>query len=210
MATAALVLCLAWLLVGAGLRVLVQLHRTGDSGLRLGAGPRFSPDWWARILFVTSLLAVLAAPVLAVAGPGGPLAALDRPAAHALGIVLAVAGLAGTFATQLAMGASWRMGVDRDERTDLVTTGPFAVVRNPIYAAMVVTVAGLALMVPSPVALTGAALVLATFEVQVRLVEEPHLRAVHGAPYDAYTARVGRFVPGSGRGTGTSRRYSPS
>ena len=36
-------------------------------------------------------------------------------------------------------------------------------------------------------------------EIQVRLVEEPHLRALHGKAFDAYTSRVGRFLPGVGR-----------
>jgi ABC-type nickel/cobalt efflux system permease component RcnA len=34
------------------------------------------------------------------------------------------------------MGASWRIGVDEGERTTPVTTGPFGLVRNPIFAAM--------------------------------------------------------------------------
>ena len=34
------------------------------------------------------------------------------------------------------MGRSWRIGVEEGERTDLVTGGPFAIVRNPIYASM--------------------------------------------------------------------------
>jgi protein-S-isoprenylcysteine O-methyltransferase Ste14 len=205
MSIAAIVVCVAWLLSGVGLRVLVQLRRTGDTGLRLGTGPRFAPEWWARLLFITSLGAVLVAPVLAAVGIVGPLAALDTPARRGAGAVLAAAGVAGTFATQWAMGAAWRMGVDHGERTDLVTTGPFALVRNPIYTVMVATVAGLALMVPSAVALAGLALFVVTLEVQVRAVEEPYLQAVHGPGYRAYVERVGRFVPGLGRRTGADR-----
>jgi protein-S-isoprenylcysteine O-methyltransferase Ste14 len=41
-------------------------------------------------------------------------------------------GLAGSLLAQLAMGDSWRIGVDESEKTELVTAGPFAVVRNPI------------------------------------------------------------------------------
>ncbi|MET9817324.1 MULTISPECIES: hypothetical protein [unclassified Streptomyces] len=37
------------------------------------------------------------------------------------------------------MGASWRVGVDVGERTALITGGPFAYVRNPIFTAMAVT-----------------------------------------------------------------------
>ena len=49
-----------------------------------------------------------------------------------------------------------------------------------------------------PVALLGAVLLLATIEMQVRVVEEPYLAAMHGDSYRDYTASVGRFVPWSG------------
>ena len=53
-------------------------------------------------------------------------------------------------------------------------------------------------MTPNPVALIGFVLLLATIELQVRVVEEPYLAAVHGDSYRDYTASVGRFVPGLG------------
>jgi hypothetical protein len=45
----------------------------------------------------------------------------------------------------------------------------------------------------------NVALVVVANELLVRLVEEPHLRRVHGEVYARYTAAVGRFVPGVGR-----------
>ena len=51
--------------------------------------------------------------------------------------------------------------------------------------------------VPMLTADTLVALVAAV-QLQVRVVEEPYLRAVHGAAYDAYAARAGRFLPGIG------------
>lgn len=44
-------------------------------------------------------------------------------------------GIAATLYAQIAMGNSWRIGVDPTERTTLVTNGPFALVRNPTFAA---------------------------------------------------------------------------
>jgi hypothetical protein len=51
------------------------------------------------------------------------------------------------------MGTSLQIGVDPTERTQLVTTGPFALVRNPIFAAMLPTALGLTLLVPSWIAI---------------------------------------------------------
>ena len=75
------------------------------------------------------------------------------------------------------------------------TDGPFELVRNPIYSAMLPTIFGLVLMAPSAPALVGFIALFVGLEIQVRLVEEPYLRRVHGNGYAAYAARVGRFVP---------------
>jgi protein-S-isoprenylcysteine O-methyltransferase Ste14 len=89
--------------------------------------------------------------------------------------------------------------VDEQERTDLVTSGPFALVRNPIFAGMLPATLGLVLLVPNTVAFMGLAALVLALEIQVRLVEEPYLLHRHGDAYRQYAARVGRFVPGLGR-----------
>jgi hypothetical protein len=97
--------------------------------------------------------------------------------------VLAMSAMVATFAAQLAMGDSWRAGVDPDERTMLVTSGPFRVVRNPILTAVLITCAGLTLMAPTAIGLVGFAAVVVANQLLVRLVEEPYLRRVHGQEY---------------------------
>jgi protein-S-isoprenylcysteine O-methyltransferase Ste14 len=97
------------------------------------------------------------------------------------------------------MGASWRIGVVEQKRTTLVTGGPFAHVRNPIFTAVMVFAVGMLLAVPNVVSLVGFATVVAGIQLQVRLVEEPYLLRAHGAAYREYAARVGRFVPAVGR-----------
>lgn len=184
--------------VAFGLRVLLQRRATGATGVHGLGGRPGSAEWLAGILFLAAIVLAVAAPVLALADVVGPIAALDREAVNVAGLAIALAGIAATLGAQLAMGASWRIGVDPGERTELVTTGPFAVVRNPIYAAIIPTGLGLALMVPSAVALAALAALVSAFELQVRVVEEPHLLRVHGRAYGDYAARVGRFVPGVG------------
>ncbi|GAA2890766.1 isoprenylcysteine carboxylmethyltransferase family protein [Streptosporangium fragile] len=198
MAVAALVLYLAALTLAFGWRTVVHWRRTGDSGLRLDAGPAGSVAWWAKLAFLTALALGLAGPVAAMAGLAN-LAALDHPPVAGAGVVIALSGTAATLAAQLAMGASWRIGVDAGERTTLVTGGPFALARNPIFTAMITTSAGLTLMVPNPAAFLAPVALLAAIELQVRAVEEPYLLAAHGHAYQGYAARVGRFVPGLGR-----------
>lgn len=198
MATLALILYAVYLLLAFGLRTLIQLRRTGSTGFHGLGGRPGSAEWIAGVGFTVALLVGAAAPVLALLDLVEPISALDVTAAHVAGTVLAVAGIAATLYAQLAMGSSWRIGVDPGERTALVTSGPFALVRNPIFAAMLPTGLGLTLLVPSWVAIVGFLGLVAALELQVRVVEEPHLRQVHGESYATYAARVGRFLPGVG------------
>ncbi len=107
--------------------------------------------------FVAAVLLGFAAPVLDLAGALEPAAVLDGFLGHAFGFLLFFAGLAGTLLAQPAMGASWRIGVDETEKTELVTAGSFAWARNPIFSAVVPAFLGLALLVPNALALAGFA-----------------------------------------------------
>lgn len=141
----------------------------------------------------------VAAPILDLAGVLDPIAAIDSDPLNYAGTAIAVAGVLLTLYAQIAMGESWRIGVDPGETTDLVTSGPFAWVRNPIFSAMIPTALGLAMMVPNVVAVAGFIGLITALELQVRAVEEPYLLRVHGSAYESYAARVGRFFPGLGR-----------
>lgn len=199
MATLALILYAVYLVLTFGLRILIQLRRTGSTGFHGLGGRPGSPEWIAGVGFTVALAVGAAAPVLALLDVVEPIAALDVTAAHVAGLILAVGGIGLTFYAQVEMGASWRVGVDYQERTELVTAGPFALVRNPIFAAVLPTALGLTLLVPSWVAIAGLLGLVAALELQVRVVEEPYLLQVHGRDYAAYAARVGRFLPGIGR-----------
>lgn len=198
MATLALILYAIYLILAFGLRTLIQFRRTGSTGFHGLGGRPGSPEWIAGVGFAVALLVGAAAPVLALLDVVEPISAFDVTAAHIVGAVLAIGGIAATFYAQVAMGTSWRIGVDHEEQTELVTTGPFAFVRNPIFAAMLPTGLGLTCLVPSWVAFAGFAGLVIALELQVRVVEEPYLMRVHRETYTAYAARVGRFIPGVG------------
>lgn len=197
-AVAALAVYALYLGVGFGLRTWVQWRRTGDTGWRGISGRFGSPEWWAGVLFTVALVAGVLGPITALLGLE-PVAVLDGATTHLLGAALAFAGVLATVATQLAMGTSWRIGVDDTETTELVTTGPFALTRNPIFAAMATTGLGLGLMVPNLVAMLGFVLLVVALQLQVRVVEEPYLLRTHATSYESYAASVGRFLPGLGR-----------
>ncbi len=150
------------------------------------------------MLFVFAFGLGFVAPVLDLLGVMETVAFLGALPFRILGLALFGLGLVGTLVAQLAMGDSWRIGVDESERTGLVTAGPFAVVRNPIFAAMIPTSLGFALLVPNVVALAAFLALVAELQLQVRLVEEPHLMRAHGERYLAYASRAHNWVTPGG------------
>lgn len=198
MSTAALALALylVYLALAFGLRAWLQWRRSGDHGFRFGGFAASAAERAGGILFVIALVLGLAAPVCELLGA---LAALESLRAPAPGALLSLAGIAGTLHAQLAMGSSWRVGVDPSERTALRTDGPFQLVRNPIFSWMILTAAGLALLVPNAASLVALAALVVGIQIQVRLVEEPYLLRTHGEAYASWASRTGRFVPGIGR-----------
>jgi protein-S-isoprenylcysteine O-methyltransferase Ste14 len=188
----------AFALLTFGVRVAIQLRRTGRTGLiglREGAGVA---DWASGLLFVGGMAIGAASPALVLGDHLEPIDALDIGAVHLIGILLAAAGGLAVFAAQLGMGESWRIGVSDEERTDLVTGGWFSLCRNPIYTSMIAGWTGFALLVPTWLGIAAVPVIATGLEIQVRFVEEPYLLRIHGDAYRAYASRVGRFVPGVG------------
>ena len=86
------------------------------------------------------------------------------------------------------------MAVSKAKKGDLITDGPFRLVRHPIYALSRALMASSLLVVPNWPML---ALLLVHFlltQIKAR-TEEEHLLAIHGDAYRDYRARTGAFLP---------------
>ena len=115
-------------------------------------------------------------------------------AVMSVGVVFVAAGYAGTLWCYAIMGSAWRIGVNEQEKNALVTAGPFARVRHPIYALQVLMLAGAALLLP-----TVCSVVLLAFHLVFVWLkaadEEAYLLTVHGDKYREHIARTGRLFP---------------
>jgi protein-S-isoprenylcysteine O-methyltransferase Ste14 len=198
-ALGALVLYGTFVALAFGWRSWRQYRLTGSTGFRGISGRPGSPEWAAGVGFVIAMVLGVLAPAVQVFGVLDPIAALEAWELQALGFAFALGGLAGTLCAQNDMGDSWRIGVDSQESTTLVRRGAFAVVRNPIFTAMLSFATGVALMVPNVLALAALFLLVVAIELQVRVVEEPYLISTHGDSYRSYGQSVGRFLPLLGR-----------
>ena len=136
-----------------------------------------------------------------VVAAGGARATLDPLGSSAL-LAAAITALlmAGALALFLwstaTMGRNWSLVARTRADHRLVTAGPFAHLRHPIYTALGLVVIAMAvamghagrLLLALPVYACGTWLRVRT--------EERLLTAMFGADHDRYAARVKRFVPG--------------
>jgi protein-S-isoprenylcysteine O-methyltransferase Ste14 len=111
-----------------------------------------------------------------------------------LAAVAAVVCLALTLRCWRRMGAAWTMAVTPDRKTDLITDGPFARVRHPIYGYSLMLMACSVVVVATLPMLVVGLVHLVLMIIKARN-EERHLLAVHGEAYARYVARTGRFMP---------------
>ncbi len=121
-----------------------------------------------------------------------PLTWLGIPLLKITGFAIIHLALLWIVVAQIQMSNSWRVGIDHNAKTELKTNGLFSVSRNPVFLGMLVTLAGVFLIIPNAITLLTFVASTLLFQVQVRL-EEEYLKGIHGEPYRNYCQKVGRW-----------------
>jgi protein-S-isoprenylcysteine O-methyltransferase Ste14 len=185
-----------FLAMGTGLAAFflalsVARRRMGGRGGEAGA-KRSALSVFGILIQMLGFIVVGIGPLRVELPPTSPLAL-----GEGAGVLLLVGfSLIAFIAASRAMGRNWSLVARTREDHELVTWGPFAWVRHPIYSALFVQLLGLSLafghwrglIIGVPLYWLGTWL---------RVIEEERLlRAEFGGDYDAYAARVKRFVPG--------------
>ena len=190
----AIALCISFLVLAVAGRIAMQYRIAGDHGIRISKRPSSALPLWVQILLSFSLVGVLVLSLLQAADFIRPQVDLGI-AGRSVGLGAGLIGMATTAVAQFQMGASWRIGVDESETTELVTRGLYSRIRNPIYAGMMLFGVGLLVLLPTvymvPFLITG----YLSIDLHVRKAEEPHLRRQHGVAYANYAAGTGRYLP---------------
>jgi protein-S-isoprenylcysteine O-methyltransferase Ste14 len=109
-------------------------------------------------------------------------------------LIPTLAGFAFTWWARIHLGALWSAAVTRRDGHRVIDTGPYGLVRHPIYTGVILAGFATALAETSLVALAGVAAMTYGWVLKARL-EESWLRAELGPAYDAYAARVPMLVP---------------
>jgi protein-S-isoprenylcysteine O-methyltransferase Ste14 len=118
------------------------------------------------------------------------------PAAAAWVLVAAaIAGLSFTWWARIHLGRLWSSSVGRKADHHVIDTGPYAIVRHPIYTGITLAAMATAAMRGTALAWLGVALMTAGWYIKARM-EEVFLREQLGADaYGRYATRVPMLVP---------------
>jgi protein-S-isoprenylcysteine O-methyltransferase Ste14 len=110
-------------------------------------------------------------------------------------VALCWAGFAFAWWARIHLGRLWSAFVTRKADHHIVDTGPYGIVRHPIYTGIILAASATAILKGTVFAIAGALLATLGFWIKARL-EESFLRAELGAEvYDAYQRRVPMLVP---------------
>ena len=142
--------------------------------LALGAVLLVGPGW------LPPALTARFAPI----GPGLPL----------FGTLLVAGGLGFTFWARWHLGRNWSGWVTVKDDHALIRTGPYRVVRHPIYSGVLLALAGTALAVGEWRGVLAVAFALLAFVVKLR-IEEARMRETF-AEYDNYRRQTAALIPG--------------
>jgi protein-S-isoprenylcysteine O-methyltransferase Ste14 len=177
------------LLLGTVLGRVLLLRRTGTRAMHFGKLDKTD--------FLIPPVALFYFYTLFATAFGWPLAITDRffhsTAVAWFGVALCLGGVLILVFSLVSFGNSFRVGIDVDQPGQLVTTGIFAVSRNPIYVGFFLFLLGQFLVFPSWTTLTALAFATVLFHRQV-MREEEFMRQRYGREYDEYCGHVRRYV----------------
>ena len=111
-----------------------------------------------------------------------------------VGIVLTACGIALAIWARSYLGANWSATITILAGHSLVSTGPYARLRHPIYSGMLLAMAGTALAQGDWRGLLALAIALVAWSIKARK-EEAWLQAEFGAQFDEHARRTGFLLP---------------
>lgn len=118
---------------------------------------------------------------------------LENPILQKIGWVLLILSLIVVWISQTQMANSWRIGIDENNKTKLVTNGFFSLSRNPIFLGIMIANIGLFLVIPNAFTLLIISLSTITINTQIRL-EEEFLKRKFESEYLDYAEKVRRWI----------------
>lgn len=122
-----------------------------------------------------------------------PISYLQTKKLTIIGLALIHIALVWISIAQYQMSNSWRIGIDEENKTKLVTDGVFSISRNPIFLGMIISVLGLFLILPNTLTFFLTITTYIVIQIQIRL-EEEFLQKQHAQDYVNYKLKTKRLL----------------
>ena len=167
---------------------MIAQKKKGIKTTQIGNGKTGFVKWVECTMMVSTVLVVVAELVSIILGT-----TLLPPWARWLGVGIAAVGVAVFIIAVITMRDSWRAGVSKSERTDLVTSGIFSISRNPAFLGFDLVYTGILLMFFNWVLFAASVFAALMFHLQIVNVEEDFLLEVFGEEYLNYKKNVCRY-----------------
>ncbi len=170
-------------------------RRTGHSAVSYGATG--SATWWYRHtfnLFRGAILGVCLARIVWPIDPWlGVFPSLYQPIVLLTGMALLLVSFGLIDYVHSYMHQDWRTGIETRSEHKLLTQGPFARSRNPLFISIIIGQIGFFLALPSVFSLICLLVGVSVIVLQARQ-EEQTLTRHYGEQYTAYCRRVRRWL----------------
>lgn len=111
-----------------------------------------------------------------------------------IGLVLLGLGVIVFTVSVLQMKDNWRAGVQREEKTELVTTGIYSISRNPAFLGFDLMYIGILITFFNWILCVVTCVVMVLFHLQIVNVEEDFLIEAFGDEYIKYRKKVCRYL----------------
>lgn len=168
---------------------LISQKKKGIRTTQIGRGKSGFVKWVECTMMVTTILTPIAELASIALG-----ASLLPMWARWIGVVISAVGVAVFISAVVTMQDSWRAGVSKNEKTELVTSGIFGISRNPVFLGFDLVYAGILLMFFNFMLLAFSLFSAVMFHLQIVNVEEEHLLESFGDEYLTYKKTVNRYL----------------
>src|SRR5579864_9172449 len=111
-----------------------------------------------------------------------------------LGAGVTIAGLLFAIWAREHLGSNWSRSVTIKQGHELITTGPYAVVRHPIYTGILTGFLGMAIAISQVRGFIVVVLIFVVFWLKLRM-EEAWMRSQFGETYAGYARQTAALVP---------------
>ena len=174
---------------------LLGQKKKGIKTTQIGNGKTGFVKWVECTMMVSTVLVVVVELISIILGT-----TLLPPWARWLGVGFAAVGVVVFITAVITMRDSWRAGVSKSEKTELVTSGIFGISRNPAFLGFDLVYLGILLMFFNWGLFAVSIFAALMFHLQIVNVEEDFLLESFGEDYLNYRKKVNRYLGRKAKG----------